>query len=64
MFKQKCFSTEQIKNLSGLFLKEEEKYHFFDAAYPFVHDSQQFKLLESQLTDPYIITRFRAMLRN
>jgi len=64
MFKQKCFSTEQIKNLSVLFLKEEEKYHFFDAAYPFVHDSQQFKLLESQLTDPYIITRFRAMLRN
>ena len=64
MFKQKCFSTEQIKNLSVLFLKDEEKYHFFDAAYPFVHDSQQFKLLESQLTDPYIITRFRAMLRN
>ncbi len=64
LFKQKCYSTDQVKNLSVLFLKDEGKYKLFDAAYPYIHDTQSFKLLESQLTDAYIITRFRAMIRN
>ena len=64
MFKQKCYSTEQVKNLSVLFLKDEGKYKLFDAAYPHIHDTQSFKQFESQLTDTYIITRFRAMIRN
>ena len=64
LFKQKCYSTEQVKNLSVLFLKDESKYKFFDTAYPFVYDSGNFKNLESQLTDPYFISRFKAMIRN
>lgn len=64
LFKQKCYSTDQVKNLSVLFLKDEGKYKLFDAAYPYIHDTQSFKLLETQLTDAYIITRFRAMIRN
>jgi hypothetical protein len=63
-FKQKCYSAEQVKNLSVLFLTDEGKYKLFDAAYPFVHDTPQFAELVSQLKDPYLITRFRAMLRN
>lgn len=61
-FKHKCFSTEQIKNLSLLFLNDEGKYHFFDASYPFTHNSNEFKSLESQLNDPYYINRFRSMV--
>lgn len=61
-FKTKCFTTEQIKNLSVLFLKDEGKYMFFDAAYAFVSDSDQYFTLEKQLTDNYYITRFRAMI--
>ncbi|MFT3980204.1 MAG: DUF4476 domain-containing protein [Ferruginibacter sp.] len=64
LFRQKCYSTEQIKNLSVLFLKDEGKYKFFDAAYPFVHDTGAFRQLESQLTEEYYISRFRSMLRN
>ncbi|HSN61971.1 MAG TPA: DUF4476 domain-containing protein [Ferruginibacter sp.] len=64
MFRQKCYSTDQLKNLSVLFLKDEGKYKLFDAAYPYIHDSGEFRQLESQFTDPYIITRFRAMIRN
>lgn len=64
MFKSKCYSTDQVKNLSVLFLNDEGKYHFFDAAYPFVHDTQHFSTLESQFSDTYYITRFRAMIRN
>ncbi len=61
-FKSRCFTTEQIKNLSVLFLKDEGKYMFFDAAYPFVSNSEKYSSLQSQLTDNYYITRFRAMI--
>ena len=62
-FKVKCFSTDHIKNLSVLFLDDAGRYQFFDAAYPFVYDSGNFSTLQQQLTDPYFITRFQAMIR-
>ena len=62
IFRTKCFSTEQIKNLSFLFLTEEGKYMFFDAAYPFASDSDQYATLVSQLTDEYYINRFNSMI--
>jgi hypothetical protein len=61
-FHSKCFSTEQIKNLSFLFLTNEGKYRFFDEAYAFVSDSNQYIILQSQLTDSYYVNRFRAMI--
>lgn len=64
MFKSKCFTTEQVKNLGTLFLKDAERYSFFDAAYPFVSDSQNFAILESQLTDGYYINRFKVMIKH
>jgi hypothetical protein len=62
MLHSKCFSTEQIKNLSFLFLTNEGKYRFFDLAYQFASDSDQFNTLQSQLTDSYYINRFKAMI--
>ena len=58
----RCFSTEQIKNLSFLFLTDQGKYEFFDAAYPFTSDSNEYLILESQLSDPYYVNRFKAMI--
>lgn len=63
-FDLKCFTTEQIKNLSTLFLKDEEKYRFLDIAYSHVSDAENYKNLETELKDDYYITRFKAMLRN
>ena len=63
-FKTKCFSTAQIKNLGTLFLTEEGKYNFFDAAYKFVSDPAIFVSLQEELKDPYYNSRFKAMLRN
>ena len=63
-FRNKCFTTEQVKNLGVLFLKDEGKYSFFETAYPFVSDSEMFKNLESQLTDSYYINRFKAMIHH
>ena len=61
-FKAKCYSTSFIKNLSVLFLTDQGRYSFFDTAYPFVPDSQNFSSLEKELSDTYYITRFRAMI--
>jgi hypothetical protein len=63
-FKIKCYSVEQVKNLSVLFLKDTGRYKFFDAVYPFVTDSQNFASLQKLLSDTYYINRFKSMLRN
>ena len=63
VFKTKCFSTVQIKNLNVLFLTDESKYKFFDAAYQYVSDPENFSSLQSELKEEYFINRFKAMLR-
>jgi len=62
VFKAKCFTTAYIRNLSTLFLNDEGKYNFFDAAYPYVSDTGVFSTLENQLTDAYYAKRFKAMI--
>jgi hypothetical protein len=61
-FRSRCFSTGQIKDLSYLFLTDEGKYMFFDAAYTHTSDSELFSTLESQLKDPYYKKRFEALI--
>jgi uncharacterized protein YaaQ len=60
--KAKCYSTEQVKNLSVLFQKEMGKLQFFEAAYPFVVDTYNFPGLQVELKDEYFINRFKAMI--
>lgn len=62
-FKTKCFLTEQIKNLSTLFLDDAGKYNFFDTAYGHVSDKENFDSLQSELKDPVYINRFKEILR-
>ena len=62
-FKTKCFAVSQIKNLSALFLNDNGKYKFFDAAYAHVSDPDNFSSLVAELKDEYYINRFKAMLR-
>jgi hypothetical protein len=63
-FKSKCYSTEQIKNLSLLFLSDAGKYNFFDASYAHIYDPQNFGSLQAQLKEEYFVNRFKAMIRN
>lgn len=63
-FKAKCYRTEQIRYLTALFLTEESKYQFFDAAYMHVSDQEKFKSLEGELKDNYYINRFKALIAN
>ncbi len=63
-FKVKCFSVAQVKNLGSLFLSDEGKYKFFDAAYNYITGPQNFASLQAELKEEYYINRFKAMLRN
>jgi hypothetical protein len=63
-FRTKCFTTEQVRNLSTLFLSNPGKYHFFDAAYSYVSDPENFSSLQNELKDEYYQNRFKAMLRD
>ena len=61
-FKSKCFTTEQIKNLGSLFLNEAGKFQFYEAAYPFSSDRDNFIALQSDFKDNYFIYRFKKLV--
>jgi hypothetical protein len=61
-FKTKCFSTAQLKSLGALFISDEWRYRFYDAAMPFVTDFVNFKKLEETISDDYYKKRFLALL--
>jgi len=63
-FREKCFTTEQIKNLSSMFLSNAGKYNFFNRALNHVSDKENFSSLQSQLKDEYYVNRFKEMLVN
>jgi len=63
-FRTKCFTSEQIKNLSSMFLSNAGKYNFFNVAYNYVSDKDNFSSLQSELKDEYYINQFKVMLRN
>ncbi len=63
IFKTKCFSSRQVRALTELFLNDEGKYKFLEAAYPFVSDSDGFKKLSEVLTDEVYIKRFNTLVR-
>ena len=50
--------------INGHIVKTDDgKYKFFDAAYNYVSDRDNFPSLEAELKDQYYINRFKAMLR-
>jgi len=63
-FRSKCFATEQIKNLSTMFLSSAGKFNFFSAAYNYTTDVENFSSLQSELKDEYYVNRFKEMVSN
>lgn len=60
-FRSKCFSVEQLRYLSTLFLTSAAKYQFFDAAFNHVSDRQNFSSLQGEIKDEYYLKRFKAL---
>lgn len=63
VFKTKCFVTRYIRGLSELFPNDESRFKFFDAAYPYVSDTGNFRQLLELFTDELYIARFKALVR-
>jgi hypothetical protein len=63
VFKEKCFNTEQLKNLSSLFLSEEIKLLFFQSAYKAVSDKEKFPSLQSELKEETNLNRFKLIVQ-
>jgi hypothetical protein len=61
-FRSRCFTTEQLKNLSSLFLSNQGKYKFFDQAYDHVSDMELFSTLGAEIGDAYYLKRFKALI--
>ena len=63
-FKSTCFSTEQIKNLSTMFLSNAGKFNFFTVAYNYTTDVENFSSLQSELKEEAYINRFKELVHN
>lgn len=61
-FRSRCYTTEQVKHLSGLFLTSAGKYLFFDAAYFHVSDREAFPQLKAEISDDYYLRRFHTLI--
>ena len=61
-FLTRCYTTEQIKNLAVLFLKDDSRLLFLQAAYPYSSDSYNFNGLQNLLTEERNIISFKSML--
>lgn len=62
-FRKRCFTSEQVKNLSVLITGDDGKYRFYEIAYPFTYDTNNYPALESQLTDVYFVNKFKTLVR-
>jgi hypothetical protein len=62
-FKEKCFSVEQVKNLSYLLISEENKLDFLLFAQKTVYDASNFSSLQALLSKPALIMQFRNALQ-
>jgi hypothetical protein len=61
-FRNKCFTTDQVRSLSALFLTSASKYQFFEAAYTHVLDPSEFASLGLEIKDEYYLKRFKALI--
>lgn len=63
IYRNKCFTTSQIRRLSTLFLSDEGRYNFFNASYDSVTDVSQYSMLESEFIDPAFVSRFKTLFK-
>lgn len=63
VFKVKCVTTRQVHALSELIDTDENRYKFFETAWPYVSDTAQFRQLVDVFTDDFFKTRFKTLVR-
>jgi hypothetical protein len=61
-FEQRCFMTQHIKNLSVLFIDENNKFDFIKLSYSFVYDSQSYASLGKLFSNQQFISQFNSLI--
>lgn len=61
-YKSKCYTVEQLRFLSTLFMTGAAKYQFFDASFANTADPQNYSSLQSEIKDSYYLKRFKALI--
>lgn len=62
--KEKCLTSEQVKNLAVLFLKEDNRYEFLNTTYLKTSDKENYGSLIHLLTEEEHITQFKNLISN
>ncbi|WP_018631077.1 DUF4476 domain-containing protein [Niabella aurantiaca] len=60
-FKNKCYTSAQVKYISSMFLSNAGKYNFFEAARAHVSDPENFSSLQSEIKDTYYKEKFNSL---
>lgn len=63
VFKVKCFTTTQVKNLGNMFLSNASKYNFYAMAKNYISDINNFPALSSELKDTFYINQFNKLIQ-
>ena len=61
VFKEKCYTTNQIKRLSVLFNNDSGKFNFFKLALPAISDSKNFVILAKEIKDEKLQEELMAL---
>lgn len=59
----KCITTAQVKDLAGLFLTDDGRYHLFYTVYPNVYDLSSFSTLRTYMIDAKYKAMFDALVK-
>ncbi|HEX8459848.1 MAG TPA: DUF4476 domain-containing protein [Segetibacter sp.] len=62
-YKNRCFTTSQVKALSTLFLSDEGRYNFFESSYSSVADAQNFSSLQTEFIDATFANRLKVLVK-
>lgn len=62
-FKNKCYTTSQIKYLSSMFLSNAGKYNFYKAAHAHISDKENFSSLAEEIKDDSYKQKFNSLLK-
>jgi hypothetical protein len=62
--KSKCFTTDQLQNLSYVFVNDKGRYQLFDEAFPFIFDPANYQRLEKLFNSDEYTNKFRALIKS
>jgi hypothetical protein len=63
VFRERCFTNDQIRSLCVLFLDDASRLRFLDEAYPYSTDPQAYKQLGNLFADEFYLRRFNTIIK-